>query len=57
MSGACSTHRETRNAYKILVGKLKRKRPLGRPRHRWEHLIRRDLKKIGWEVMEWIQLA
>jgi hypothetical protein len=32
-----------RNAYKILVRKLEEKRPLGRPRHRWEAIIRMDL--------------
>jgi hypothetical protein len=47
---------ETRNIYKILVRKLEGKRPLGRPRHRWED-IRMDLRKAGWEVVEWIHLA
>jgi hypothetical protein len=35
---------EMRNAYRILVGKLEGKLPLGRPRHRWEDNIRMDLK-------------
>jgi hypothetical protein len=39
-----------RNAYNILVGNLKGKRPLGRPRRRWEDNIRMNLKEIGWEV-------
>jgi hypothetical protein len=40
------------------VGKLEGKRPLGRPRHRWEDGIRMDLRDIGWrEGVEWIQLA
>jgi hypothetical protein len=38
---------EKRNAYTILVGKAEGKRPLGRPRRRWEH-IRMDLREIGW---------
>jgi hypothetical protein len=38
------------------VGKLEGKRPLGRPRRRWEDNIKMDLHKIGWE-MEWIDLA
>jgi hypothetical protein len=33
----------------MLVGKPEGKRPLGRPRHRWEDNIRMDLRKIGWE--------
>jgi hypothetical protein len=34
--------------YKILVGEPERKRPLGRPRRRWEDGIRMDLREIGW---------
>jgi hypothetical protein len=37
---------EKRNAYRILVGKPERKRPLGRPRCRWEDNIRIDLREI-----------
>jgi hypothetical protein len=37
------------NAYKILVGKLKGKRSLGRPRRRWEANIKTDLREIVWE--------
>jgi hypothetical protein len=39
MGKACSTHEIVRNAYNILVGKLEGKRPLGRPRRRWEDNI------------------
>jgi hypothetical protein len=39
------------------VGKSKRKRPLGRPRHRWEDNIKMDLREIGWGGMDWIDLA
>jgi hypothetical protein len=47
-----------RNAHKILVGKPEvKKRPLGRPRHRWEDDIRMDLREVVWEgVVDWIQL-
>jgi hypothetical protein len=38
---------EERKLYKVLVGKLERKRPLGRPRRRWEDGIRMDLRVIG----------
>jgi hypothetical protein len=43
---------EERKVYKVLVGKPKRKRPLGRPRHRWEDGIKMDLGRLAWEV--WI---
>jgi hypothetical protein len=48
---------EKRNAYRNLVGKPERKRPLGRPRPRWEDNIRMDLREIGWGGMDWIDLA
>jgi hypothetical protein len=41
---------EMRNAYNILVGKSEGKRPLGRPRHRWEDYISMDLREIGSKV-------
>jgi hypothetical protein len=47
---------EGRNVYRVLVGKPEGKRPLGRPRRRWEVGIKMDLREIGWEV-EWIRLA
>jgi hypothetical protein len=40
---------EMRNAYNILISKPKGKRPLGRPRCRWEGNIRLDLREIGWK--------
>jgi hypothetical protein len=43
--------REMRNSYKILVRKREEKRPLGRPRRRWENNIRMGLKEIEWEGM------
>jgi hypothetical protein len=48
---------EERKVYRVLVGKPKGKSPLGRPRCRWVEGIRMDLKEIGWEGAEWIQLA
>jgi hypothetical protein len=48
---------EKRNAYRILAGKPEGKRPLGRPRIRWEDNIRMDLREIGWGGMDWINLA
>jgi hypothetical protein len=46
-----------RNAYKIVVGKPERKRPIGRPSHRWEDNIRIDRTEIGWEYVDWMHLA
>jgi hypothetical protein len=43
MGGACSTNRERRDAYGLLVGKPEGRRPLGRPRRRWVVNIRMDL--------------
>jgi hypothetical protein len=54
MGGACSTNGEKRNAYRILVGKLEGKRPLGRPRCRWADNIKMDLREIGWDGVDWI---
>jgi hypothetical protein len=48
---------EKRNAYKILVRKSDGKRPLGRPRRRWVDNIKMDLREIGWDGMDWIDLA
>jgi hypothetical protein len=49
--------REKRNAYRILVGKPERKRPLGRPRRRWVDNIKIDLREIEWDGVDWIDLA
>jgi hypothetical protein len=43
---------ETRNAYRILVGKPEGKSPLGRPRRRWVDHIKMDLREIGWDRMD-----
>jgi hypothetical protein len=45
------------NAYRILVGKPERKRPLGRPKRRWDDNIKIDLREIGWGGMDWIDVA
>jgi hypothetical protein len=46
-----------RNACKILFGKPEGKRPLRRPKRRWEDNIRMDLKETGWEDVDWIYLT
>jgi hypothetical protein len=48
---------EKRNACRILVGNPEGKRPLGRQRRRWVDNIKMDLREIGWDVMDWIDLA
>jgi hypothetical protein len=48
---------EKRNACRILVGKPEGKRPLRKPRRRWDDNIRMDLRKLGWGGMDWIDLA
>ncbi|KAJ4441439.1 hypothetical protein ANN_11294 [Periplaneta americana] len=48
---------EPRNAYRGLVGRPEGKRPLGRPRRRWEDNIKMDLREVGYDDREWINLA
>jgi len=48
---------ERRGVYRVLVRKPEGKRPLGRPRRRWENNIKMDLRDIGCGGMDWIELA
>jgi hypothetical protein len=48
---------EGRVVYRVLVGKPEGKRPLGRPRRRWENNIKADLQEVGCWGMDWIVLA
>jgi hypothetical protein len=48
---------EEKNVYRVLVGKPEGRRPLGRPRRRWEYWIRMDLREIRWGSTDLIQLA
>jgi hypothetical protein len=48
---------ERRGVYRILVGKTEGKRPLGRPRLRWDHNIKMGLQEVGCGGMDWIELA
>jgi hypothetical protein len=57
MGRACSTNGENRNAYRIFVGKPEGKRPLGRPIRRWVGNIKMNLREIGWDGMDWTDLA
>jgi len=55
MGKTCSTY--GRNAYDILVGKSEGKRPLRRPRSRWEDNIRMNLRETEWEDLDWMCLG
>ena len=48
---------EERGVYRVLVGELEGRRPLGRPRRRWMGNIRTDLQEVGCGHMDWIGLA
>jgi hypothetical protein len=48
---------EKRNAYRILVGKPEGKRPLGRPTRRWVDNIKMDLREIGCDGVDWMDMA
>jgi len=48
---------ERRSVHRVLVGKHEGKRPLWRPRRRWEDNIKMDLQEVGCGGMDWIELA
>ena len=43
--------------HRVLVGKPEGKRPLGRPRRRWENNIKKDLQEVGGGLVDWMELA
>ena len=47
---------ESLNAYRVLVGRPKGKRPLGRPRRRWDGNIKMDLNGVGCDARNWMDL-
>ena len=49
--------RKRRGVYRVLVEKPEGKRPLGRPRHRWEDYIKMDIQEVGCGGMDWMELA
>ena len=57
MGVACRAYGERRGVYRVLVGKPKGKRPLERPRLRWEENIKMDLQEVGCGGMDWIYVA
>jgi len=48
---------EMRDVYRVLVGNHEGKRPLGRPRRRWEYIIKKDLQYMGCGSVDWIELT
>ena len=56
MGGACSAY-GGRGVYRVLMGKPEGKRPLGRPRLRWDDNIKMGLQEVGCGGMDWIELA
>ena len=48
---------EGRGVHRVLVGKPEGKKPLGRPRHRWEYNIKMDLQEVGEGCWDWMELA
>jgi hypothetical protein len=57
MGGACSAYGERRGVYRVLARKPEGKRPLGRPRSKWEDNIKMDLEEVGYGSMDWFQLG
>jgi hypothetical protein len=57
MGEKCSTNGEKTNACRILVGKPKGRRPLGTPRRRWVDNIKINVREIGWDGVDWIDMA
>jgi hypothetical protein len=57
VGGTCGTHGEGRSVYRVLVGRPEGKRPLGRPRRRWKDNIKMDLREVGIDGANWIQLS
>jgi hypothetical protein len=57
VDGTCGTRGEGKGVYRVLVGRPEGKRPLARPRRRWEDNIKIDLMAIGIDGAKWIQLA
>ena len=57
MGGTCGAYGERRGVHRVLVRKHEGKRPLGRPRRRWEYNIKMDLQEVGGGCEDWMELA
>ena len=55
MGGVCGASGGGKGVHRVLVGKPEGKRPLGRPKHRWEDNIKMDLREVGGG--DWMELA
>ena len=56
-AGHVASMEEGRCMHRVLVGKSEGKRPLERPRRRWEDNIKVDLQEVGWGCGDWMELA
>ena len=56
-AGHLACRDENRGVYRAVVRKPGGKRPLGRPRRRWQDNIKMDIQDVGWRGMDWIELA
>ena len=56
MGGSCGAYGDGRGLHRVLVGKPEGKRPLGRPRRRWEDDVKMDLREVGGGG-DWVELA
>jgi len=56
-AGYVACIKERRGIYRVLVGKIEVKRPLGSPKHRWDDNIKMDLQEVECGGMNWIDLA
>jgi hypothetical protein len=56
-AGHVARMREGRGVYRVLIGRLEGKKPLGRPRRKWEDNIKMDFRDIEIDEVNWIQLA
>jgi len=56
-AGQVARKGEKKGVCSVLVGKPEGKRPLARPRHTWENIIKMDLQEVGCGYMDWIELA
>jgi len=57
MGESCSAYGEGRGVYRVLMGKTEGRRPMGRPRRRWEDNIETNLQEMGCGGTDWIDLA
>jgi hypothetical protein len=57
VGGTCGTHGRERVVYRVLVGRPDFERPLERPRRRWDDSVKLDLREIGFDGANWLQLA